>query len=83
MLNQLRLRTSSTKTDEISRNFLLSNRLHFDQYLFRLNEKTQALQTERDRLQKKLQEMHEEMEDILADYGNESVQVTGEKPESP
>jgi uncharacterized protein YlxW (UPF0749 family) len=82
LLNQCKLKTSSTKVDEISRTFLFSNRLHFEQHLFRLNEKSNALQTERDRLQKKMQDMHEEMEEMLADYGNESVQMDHVMPKT-
>ncbi len=50
----------------------MANRLHYEQYVFRLNEKSMALQAERDRLQKKIQEMHVEMEEILQEYENES-----------
>lgn len=50
LLNTLRLKTSSVKVDEIQRTFLLQNRLHFEQHLFRLNEKANALAQERDRL---------------------------------
>ena len=85
LLNTLRLKTSAVKVDEIQRTFLLQNRLHFEQHLFRLNEKSQALAQERDRLQKKLTEMHEEMEEMLNEYGQEegSLHHTEKSPARP
>jgi len=46
----LRQKTSPPRVEDIQRHFLQASRLHYEQHIFRLNERAQSLLGDRDRL---------------------------------
>ena len=60
-LDLVQEKTNSKRVEEIRRQFLSDGKIHFQQYLHKLADKIQKLQTERQMLQNELREMRVEL----------------------
>lgn len=61
-------KTDQKRTQEIRRQFLSDGKIHFQQYLLKLSDKIQNLQTERQMLQTELREVRVELSEQLDKY---------------
>lgn len=68
--------SNSQLVSDLRVNLVSEQKLHFKQFLFRLQERATSLEQERERLQKELEALNLEMDEIVESYGEDQAQLT-------